>query len=199
MHMKRPNKSVVPKICVTVGVCLLLVGVLTLISWQWTIYSSMEKMQTDLQTIRTLIPEPQGAALEEHRDYAMPVLSVEGTDFIGILEMPQYESALPVCADWGKITKHPCKLAGSIYDRSMQIGATTQKGQYDFYREISVGDAVLFTDAQGNRYTYTVKKLQYEECADQTALHREDAALTLLIKNIYGFEYLIVSCDISNS
>ena len=80
----------------------------------------------------------------------------------------------------------------------MQIGATSQKGQYDFYREISVGDTVIFTDAEGNRYTYTVTNLQYESHADQIALNREESALTLFIKNVYAFEYLIVFCDISN-
>lgn len=52
------------------------------------------------------------------------------------------------------------------------IGATSQKGQYDFYRKISVNDIVVFTDVEGNRYTYTVTNLQYESHADQTILNR---------------------------
>ena len=78
----------------------------------------------------------------------------------------------------------------------VQIGATSQKGQYDFYREISVGDTVIFTDVEGNQYTYTVTNLQYEKHADQITLDREESSLTLFIKNVYGFEYLIISCDI---
>ena len=119
-------------------------------------------------------------------------------DFIGILEMPRYESTLPVSSDWGHLTKYPCRFSGSIYDRTIQIGATSQKGQYDFYREISVGDTVIFTDVEGNRYTYTVTNLQYESHADQTILNREESALTLFIKNVYAFEYLIVFCDVLN-
>ena len=77
----------------------------------------------------------------------------------------------------------------------MQIGATTQKGQYDFYRELSVGDQVIYTDVEGNRYTFSITSLRYEKHADQAALQREEAPLTLFVKNIYSFEYLIVSCN----
>lgn len=195
--MKNVNRRVIPKICVWIGVCLFVVGALGLITWQWGIHSSKQKAQTYIQTLRTLMPDSQGAVPEERRDNAMPIFSVEGTDFVGILEMPRYESVLPVCANWGHLTKYPCQFNGSIYDCTMQIGATSQKGQYDFYHEISVGDTVFFTDMESNRYTYEVTNLRYEEHADQTTLSREEAALTLFIKNVYDFEYLIVSCDIT--
>ena len=196
--MKKINKPVIPKICVLVGISLLVIGVLALFCWQWNIHSWAQKSENYVETIRTLIPEPQGAVSEERRDNRVPVLSIDKTDFIGILEIPRYESALPVCADWGHITKYPCRYNGSIYDSTLQIGATSQKGQYDFYREISVGDTVIFTDVEGNRYTYTVTNLQYESHADQNTLNREKSALTLFIKNVYDFEYLIISCDVLN-
>ena len=196
--MKKINKPFISKACVLAGVSLLVIGVMTLLCWQWNINSSTQKAEMFVETLRELIPEPQGAAPEERRDNKMPILSVDKTDFVGVLEMPQYESALPVAADWGRLTKHPCRFNGSIYDGTMQIGATSQKGQYDFYREISVGDTIIFTDVEGNRYTYTVANLQYESHANQTTLNREESALTLFIKNVYAFEYLIVFCDVLN-
>ena len=127
----------------------------------------------------------------------MAALAVEGTDFVGILEMPRFSSSLPVAADWGKSSRYPCRLSGSIYDRSLQIGATSQQGQYDFYREINLGDVLYFTDMSGNRYSYTVTDIRYSEHADQAALAREGAALTLFIKNVYGFDYILIFCDVA--
>ena len=127
----------------------------------------------------------------------MPILSVDGIDFVGMLEIPRFGSILPVCAKWGQLTKCPCQFSGSIYDSTIKIGATTQKGQCDFYREITVGDIILFTDMEGNRYTYVVSSLCYEKHANKTTLEREKSALTLFIKNVYDFEYLIVSCDVA--
>ncbi len=193
--MKKTNKGVTPTICILLGACLLFVGVLVLISWQWNMHSSIQKSENYVEAIRALTPAPQSAVPDERGDNRMPVLPIDETDFVGILEMPQYESALPVCADWGYLTKYPCKFSGSIYNRTMQIGVTSQKGQYDFYREISIGDTVIFTDVEGYRYTYAITNLRYEKYADQTTLNREESALTLFIKNVYDFEYLIVSCN----
>ena len=190
------NGFTIQKICILVGACLLIGAIVILALWRWNINNSEKRTQYYVDTLRALIPEPQNAALEERRDNTMSVLSVDGTDFVGIVELPHYASALPVCADWGKTSKYPCRFSGSIYDGTMQIGATTQKGQYDFYREFSVGDTVIYTDVEGNKYTFTITSLRYEKHADQAALQQKDAALTLFFKNIYSFEYLIVFCDV---
>lgn len=182
-------------ICISVGVCLLVVAVGILFFWQWSLYDAGEKAEYYATTLGTLIPQPQGAVPEERRDNTMPALSVDGIDFVGLLEMPRYGSVLPVCADGGALAKYPCQFYGSIYDRTMQIRATSQKGQYDFYREISVGDAVYFTDMEGNRFAYSVTDVRYEKSIDQAALQQKDAALTLFIKNVYAFEYILVFCD----
>ena len=184
------------KISILVGICLLVGAIVMLALWRWNISNSEKRGQYYVQTLQSLIPEPQNAIPEERRDNTMSVLSVDGTDFVGIIELPQYESALPICADWGKTTQYPCHFSGSIYDGTMQIGATTQKGQYDFYRELSVGDTVIYTDAEGNRYTFAITSLRHEKHADQAALQQKKAPLMLFIKNIYSFEYLIISCDV---
>ncbi len=194
--MKRKGLSI-QKTCVFVGVFLLLGAVVMLALWRWNISSSEKQAQHYVTTLRSLIPEPQNAIPEERRDNTMSVLSIDGINFVGLIELAHYDSALPVCADWGKTSKYPCRFSGSIYDGTMQIGATTQKGQYDFYRELSVGDTLDYIDVEGNRYTFTITSLRYEKHVDQAALQQEDAQLTLFIKNIYSFEYLLVFCDIS--
>ena len=191
------NGFTIQKICVLVGACLLVGAVVMLVLWRWNISSSEKKAQYYVNTLQALIPKQQNAVPEKRRDNTMSVLSVEEIDFVGIVELPRYGSALPVCADWGKTSKYPCRFSGSIYDGTMQIGATTQKGQYDFYRELSVGDTVHYTDVEGNRYTYTITSLCYEKHVDQAALQQKESALTLFVKNIYSFEYLIVFCDVA--
>lgn len=174
-----------------------LVIVLGLLFWQRGIFDSGREAASCVELLRTLMPEPQGAVPEERTDNDMPALSLEGTDFVGILEMPRHGSILPVCGEWGRISRYPCCFQGSVYDGSLQIGGTSRKDQYDFYREISVGDAVFFTDMTGNRYGYTVKDIHYARRADQTALNREEADLTLFVKNVYAFEWILIFCDVS--
>ena len=191
----KKNKRVIAKISVIIGVCLLVIGASVLGVWQYSIHSSAQKSQEYVKTLRDLMPDVQGAVLQERKDNDMPVLCVDDIDFIGIIEMPKFGSSLPVCAQWEEVSKHPSVFSGSIYDRTIKIGATSQKGQYDFYREVSVGDPVFFTDMEGNRFAYEITDIRHENHADQTTLQQEDAALTLFIKNIYSFEYIIIFCD----
>lgn len=194
--MKRQGKTVLQKICVLAGALSLTAACTLLFLWHWNIRTSRQQTQAYVHTLHSIIPEVQNAALEERSDNSMAALSLDGKDFIGILEIPLYDSVLPVCADWGYPIQYPRCLSGSIYDKSIQIGATSHTGQYDFFRELSVGDSVYFTDMVGNRYALKISDLRYSKRADQTALQSCDSALTLFIKNVYAFEYLIVFCDI---
>ena len=194
--MKSRKNDVVRKVLIIIGVCLLVAAIVLLFAWQWNIHTSEQKAKEYVSVIRERIPEPRGAVLEERKDNTMSTLSIDGTDFVGILEFPRFEATLPVCVEWGKPEKYPCRFSGSVYYRTMQIGGTSQKGQYDFHRDISVGDNVSFTDMEGNRFLYAVTDIRYEKNADQSTLFCEDASLTLFIKNVYAFEYIIIYCDV---
>lgn len=191
--MKKSN--LIQKMCALVGGVMLVSALTALLYWQWNINHSQKQASIYVETLHNLMPQPQNAVPEERRDNTMSVLSVDGVDFVGIVELPRYGSVLPVCGNWGRTSQYPCRFGGSIYDGSLQIGATTQKGQYSFYREISVGDTVIFTDVEGNRYIFQVAAMRYEKHIDQVALQRQEAALTLFVKNIYSFEYLIIFCE----
>ena len=129
--MSRKN-DVFRKILILVGSCLLLASVVLLFVRQWNMHTSAQKANAYVSVIRQLIPEPLGAVPEARRDNTMSILSVDGTDFVGLLELPQYGSVLPVCADWGKPSQYPCRFSGSIYDGTMQIGGTSRKGSMIF-------------------------------------------------------------------
>ena len=193
--MKKTKTSAFRRLCLPLGIGLLVAAAAVMIAWQWNIRTSAQRMEAYVHTLRTVMPEPQAAVAEVRKDNTMPVFSAENTDFVGILELPRYGSVLPVCEDWGRVSRYPCRFSGSVYDGTMCIGATTQKGQYGFYREIFVGDDLYFTDMTGARYAYQVTDIRYEKHADQAALERRDADLTLFLKNMYAFEYIVIFCD----
>ncbi len=182
-------------LCVAVGACLIVCAAISFAAWRIGIARNAEKAESYASALLELIPEPKEAPIEERRDNTMSALSVDGTDFVGIIEMPQYGAALPVGASWGRVSRYPCLFDGSIYDGSLKIGATAEKGQFDFYRSLSLGDTVIYTDTEGNRYTLEISAIRSARHANKDALSREEAPLTLFIKNVYSFEYLIVFCD----
>ncbi len=193
--MKKQRNFTIQKLCVIAGFCLLSGALVALGLWQWNIHTSAKKAQSYVALLQILMPPSQNAVVEARRDNTMPSFCVDGTDFVGIIEMPRYASVLPVCADWGDPNQYPCLFDGSIYNRTIKIGTTSQKGQYDFYAQISVGDSLFFTDMEGNRFCYEVADIRYEKHADQAALRQKDAALTLFVKNVYSLEYILIFCN----
>lgn len=183
----------ISRLCFRAGLCLLAAAGLLLIFWNGSIHIARQKAATYLSALENALPPVENAVPEARRDNAMPVYYLDGKDFIGILEMPRYQLALPVGNDWGE--SFPCRFTGSVYDETIQIGATTQKGQFDFYRELSVGDDVLFTDMEGNRFSYQITDIRYARHADPETLQQEKSALVLFIQNMYALEYVILYCN----
>lgn len=195
MNKKVKADHIIKKIAVVIGFCLFATAVFLPFMLQWSIKQAEKEMKESVRLIRMLIPEVQNAVPEDRWDNSMAQLSLNNKDYIGLLEFPLFNSVLPVCAERENILKSPYRFQGNIYDKTIQIGGTSQKGQYDFYRDISVGDSVYYTDMEGYRYSYAVTDICYEKKADKTTLNRKEAALTLFIKNIYAFEYIIIYCN----
>lgn len=193
--MKKPSFQLITRVLFGCGICLLAISTVLLAIWVWNVESSVSASESAVNIIRASTPEPRGGVLEPRGDNTMAAMSVDGVDYVGIIEMPSYGATLPVRAEWGSVTESPCRYYGSVYDGSIEIGATTQKGQYDFYRELSIGDELVYTDMEGNRFVYGISGLRYADHADRDALGHEESDLTLFIKNIYSFNYLIVFCS----
>ena len=120
--MKMKNMGGFRKGLLIAGICVLAIAVILLFTSIYNMQSSERLTASYVSTIKTLIPEPQGAALAESAENEMPALSIDGKDFIGLMEMPSHNSVVPVGAQWKKANKYPCRFSGSVYDGSIQIG-----------------------------------------------------------------------------
>lgn len=193
--MMRIRKLSFRSICLIVGIVLILLSMSLLIFWQSRIKRNAEALSVYVQTLEELIPEVQSAVIEPRVNNAMPSLNVHGNNFIAILELPANDASLPVGASWSVMDAYPCLYTGSAYDGSLIVGTSNQKGQFDFVKEISVGNAVYVTDMTGNQFSYKVTDIQYCDHADNQTLSSESDDLTIFVKNIYAFEYIIIRCS----
>ncbi len=194
--MNKLKKVSLRTVCLVIG-CILVIGALTTMVW-WQVSANIfaDRINGYLDTITKLMPPTQSAVLENRTDNRMPSLSVDNNDFIGILEFQEAGCSFPVGGNWGKSNQFPCHYYGSIYDGSLVIGATNQRGQLAFAKDLSVGDTIFLSDMTGNRYRYSVSDIVYRDHANNDVLISESDDLTLFIKNIYAFEYIIVKCNV---
>lgn len=185
----------VRKICFYMGIVFILLALITLIVWQIFVNNNAEKLSYYADTLYEIIPTPYSAVVEERSNNVMPSLSIDGRDFIVLLEFFGYDSVFPVGAVWEDSFRYPCRYTGSIYDNSLIIGGTNQKGQFTFVKEISVGDRIFLTDMTGAKYSYTVADIKYSAAADNEILLDNNNDFTIFVKNMYAFEYIIIRCN----
>lgn len=193
--MSRKNTSL-HKICALLGGLLLAVAVVLFVIGQVSVRVNQRNAADYAARLLEIVSEQSSAVPEERIDHTMPVLSVDGNDFVALLEVPVFDAVFPVGAEWGSSNAYPCRYDGSVYADTLIIGSTNQIGQFDFVKEILVGDAIYLTDMLGNRYSFEVADIQYREHADNDTLYAEDNALTVFVKNMNAFEYIMIRCEL---
>lgn len=176
------------------GTALIVASVLMIVFWQFSNNQSMEKMEEYISVIHSTIPEAEHMPVEEKSNNSMPVLSIDGEDFAGVLEFPSYNARYPIGALWRNNGRYPCIYSGSVYDRSITIGTSNKKGQLDFVKEICVGDTVYFTDMTADKFSYEVTDIRYSDLSFEDSIDLREDDLTVFVRNIYAFEYIIIHC-----
>lgn len=187
------------QLCFSAGIILILSAMVWLILWQISAQKNTEQIQAYVDMLYELIPEPQASVLEPRTNNTMPSLNVKNENFVAIIEVPMNTASFPVGASWNTNNKYPCRYDGSVYDGTLIIGTTNHKGQFDFVKEITVGNALYITDMTGNRFYYNVTDIQYSNHADNDVLYNNETDLTIFVKNIYALEYIILHCTASGS
>lgn len=181
-------------VCTVLGCTLIFCALILLVWQQGAAFLSARRSGQAVEAIRACIPEPQNAAWEERTDNQMPVLSVDGRDYLGLLELPAHGATLPVLAEQERRLAAPARCEGSIYDGSLVLAASTARGQLDFYQALSVGETVYLTDVTGSRFACQITEILYRDRAAQNLLDTPGGALTLLLEAASG-QTVVVCAD----
>lgn len=104
-------------------------------------------------TIRTAKP-----LFVRNPEKEMPVKTIEGRDYIGILEIPELSLSLPVMSEWSypNLRKAPCRYEGSIYSGDLIIAGHNYSRHFGHLKDLEIGDTAIFTDVDGNVFTYAL-------------------------------------------
>ena len=86
----------------------------------------------------------------------MPVETINGIDFIGVLRIPALELELPVISEWNypNLKTAPCRYSGSAYLNNLIICGHNYTSHFGTLKNLWEGDIATFTDMDGNVFTY---------------------------------------------
>ena len=164
-----------------------------------------EKAAAALHRLATL---PTGEAYEETQSIPlpetqpplpmeMPTKRIDGREYIGTLQIPGLDLTMGIlsrCSEEG--LKHsPCRYVGSAYSQDMVIAAHNYDAHFGRIHRLQPGDAVIFTDVDGNSFSYRVvlrDTLMGDAVAEMT---ESDFALTLFTCTPGGAYRVTVRCD----
>lgn len=86
----------------------------------------------------------------------MPVVMIDGYEYIGYVSIPDLELELPVMAEWdyNRLKIAPCRHFGSSRTDDLVIAAHNYKTHFGSLSSLEIGAEVIFTDMDGivNRY-----------------------------------------------
>ncbi len=147
-------------------------------------------------------PTPATGVEAEIPDYllnpnmAMPTATVDGVDYIGVLNIAALNLNLPIISRWSypNLKTAPCRYSGSAYTDNLVIAAHNYAAHFGHLKNLHTGDAVTFCDIDGNQFSYTVADM--EVLADTAIEEMTDSGwpLTLFTCTVGGQSRIAIRC-----
>ena len=139
--------------------------------------------ETAAETEAPAIPE---YLLDAERE--MPVQTINGRDYIGVLTIPSLELELPVLSQWDypALKVAPCRYSGSLYQDNLIICAHNYASHFGKLKNLRVGDTAIFTDMDENVVSFQLAAQETIQPEDLEAMEAGDWDLTLFTCTVGG-------------
>lgn len=163
------------------------------------IHSAMTE-ETDPTTkpteIEIEITEPTETA--EILPAEMPMVMIDGYEYIGYLSIPALELELPVMAEWdySRLKIAPCRHFGSSRTDDLVIAAHNYKSHFGSLSKLNSGAEVIFTDMDGIENRYVLVKAPETLAPDAVdAVQNSGYDLVLYTCTPGGATRVVAFCD----
>ena len=154
--------------------------------------SAMNKLElklasADADTVPDYVKNPE---------IEMPVVEIDGKEYVGLLSIEKLKLELPVANrfSYEAMRTAPCRYDGSAYMDNLVIVAHNYRSHFGSLDKLSIGDKIVFTDAEGNKFYYQVAEFETVKPTDIEHMTSGDWALTLFTCTFSGQARFTVRC-----
>ncbi len=145
------------------------------------------------------LPEPveQEEETSEENTEDMPVMDIDGTEYIGKLYIYDLGLELPVRSELtykGLITA-PCRYKGSVYENNLIIAAHNYRTHFGYIYRLKPGSPISFVDVNGRQTDYTLDSIQTIDGTDIDEMEAGEWDLSLFTCNYRGNARITLRCD----
>lgn len=186
---------------IVLGACLVLLSLFWVVATQVRMHQGVLHSGQTAAKLAARLPERTAGTPGLYPGGNMPVLELDGRDYVALVELPAFGITLPVADVWdsGALSSCPARFCGSAYETPLVIGGIDHPGQFGFCDTVTHGAAVLVTDMTGARFSYTVTDVHRAKAAEAQWLADSKYDLTLFCYDALSMEYLAVRCYLTHS
>lgn len=187
---------------------LLLAGAVALASYNlWDMRRAAASAEQVMDTLRPILEmasaaerESDSGSVEDHvlaPDMDMPEQSVDGTEYIGVLEIPELGLCLPVAGSWDyeRLKTSPCRYAGSAYTDDLVLAAHNYREHFGRLSTLSLDSELRFTDVAGNVFRYGVVEFETVGADAVEEVTSGSGDLTLFTCTVGGKSRVLLRAD----
>ncbi len=127
----------------------------------------------------------------------LPSYTLDGTTYIGILDMPTIQLSLPVNNEftYQNLKASPCRYQGSPYTDDLIVCAHNYRGHFGEIELLHMWDRLTFTDMSGNVFTYEVRALEVIGGTQVEQMIDTEYDLTLFTCTLDGQSRVTIRCE----
>mgnify|MGYP000678918787 CR=1 FL=1 len=187
-------------VCIVLGVVLLLAaGGLYAYNRYEDAHAGAEA-QTVVADLQQKVETPEPEAESGPLDPELPVVEIDGNEYVGEISIPAIGIDLPVMSEWSypKLKISPCRQFGSSRTDDLVIAAHNYESHFGKIGTLALGDEVRFTDMDGIENHYTVSAIEVHDPTDVEAVEHSGHDLVLYTCTYGGKTRIVVFCDRSN-
>lgn len=172
------------------GKILVIIGVfLILISLTMTVYNKYEDLKAGKDANETLNIIKNEITSQKHVVDTLPTdevremktININGDEFIGTITIPSINLELPVLSKFSNsnLKKAPCRYYGNLFTNDLIICAHAYETFFANLNKLKQNDLIIFTDVDGNVYTYEVLEVEVLKETDVDKMVNNEFDLTL--------------------
>lgn len=190
-------------LCVLLGVVLLLAALGLYGYNRWEDAQAGAEAQTVVQDLQEkVVEQTQSAASAPAIDYSsldpeLPVVELDGYEYVGTVSIPAIGIDLPVMSEWSypRLKIAPCRQFGSSRTDDLVIAAHNYESHFGKLTSLTAGDSVTFTDMDGIVNEYVVNKVEVLDPHSVEEVEHSGYALVLYTCTYGGKTRVTVFCD----
>lgn len=153
--------------------------------------------QTVVADLQQKVETPEPEAESGPLDPELPVVEVDGNEYVGEISIPAIGIDLPVMSEWSypRLKIAPCRQFGSSRTDDLVIAAHNYESHFGKLTSLTAGDSVTFTDMDGIVNEYVVNKVEVLDPHSVEEVEHSGYALVLYTCTYGGKTRVTVFCD----